>query len=180
MDRLLTTPPQESEIRALHVGDEVYLTGRIFAMFYPWHFMKAISMAKAGESLPMNLENSVIFHCPASYRKQANKYELKFIGVTTSSKLNKYTPELIKLFKVRCIIGKGGMDRATLEAAEQYGCVYLAMPGGCSALYTQAVSAVVEEYWLQPNWAENVLELSVNKLGPLLVAMDTHGESIYV
>ena len=85
---------------------------------------------------------------------------------------------MIEMFRVRTIIGKGGMDRATLDAMQKYGCVYLAMPGGCSALYTQCVQSV-KEHWPQPNWADNVLELSVSNLGPLLVAMDSHGESIY-
>ena len=174
----LTTPLTEADVRALHLDDEVFLTGTVFSMAYSWQFAKAISMAKAHDRLPMNLENAAIIHGPAGYRKRGNRCEIGFIGVTTSSKLNQYTPEMIEVFGVRCIIGKGGMDKATLTAMGKYGCVYLAMPGGCSALYTPSVRAV-REHWPQPNWADNVLELTVDKLGPLLVAMDSHGESIY-
>jgi fumarate hydratase subunit beta len=174
----LETPLGEGDVRALRLDDEVFLTGSVFAMAYSWQFAKAISMAQSHKRLPMSLENAAIIHCPASYRKEDKKCQIRFIGVTTSSKLNQYTPELIKMFKIRCIIGKGGMDRATLEAMKEHGCVYLAMPGGCSALYTPSVKAV-REHWPQPNWADNVLELSVDRLGPLLVAMDSRGESIY-
>jgi len=174
----LTTPLSEGDVRALRLDDEVFLTGTVFAMAYSWQFAKAISMTKTHDKMPMNLENAAIIHCPASYQKQGDRCEIRFIGVTTSSKLSQYTPEMIELFKIRSIIGKGGMDRATLAAMQKYGCVYLAMPGGCSPLYTPSVQSV-REYWPQPNWVDNVLELSVDRLGPLLVAMDSHGESIY-
>ena len=83
----LMTPLSEDDVRALHVDDEVFLTGTIFAMFYSWHLAKAIAMANAHEHLPVNLENAAIIHCPASYRKRGDKLEIAFIGVTTSSKL---------------------------------------------------------------------------------------------
>ncbi len=174
----LTTPISEDDVRALHLDDEVFLTGTIFSVPYPWQLAKIISMAKNHDKLPMNLENAPIIHGPTSYKKQGDKCEIRFIGVTTSSKLNQYSPEMIEIFHSRCIIGKGGMDRATLAAMKEYGCVYLAIPGGCAPLYTPSVQAV-REHWPQPSWEENVLEISVSRLGPMLVAMDSHGESIY-
>jgi fumarate hydratase subunit beta len=175
----LTTPLTETEVRRLRVDDEVFLTGTIVVMHYPWHFERALSLARAAQSPPMNLQNAVIFHSPTSYIKRDDEYQIRFIGVTTSAKLNPLTPDIIELFKIRCIIGKGGMDKATLAAMQTYGCVYAAMPGGCSAAFTPSVQAVVREYWPQSNWADNVLELSVNRLGPLLIAMDSHGRSLY-
>jgi len=185
MDRKISliTPVSEDIVRQLQVDDEVFLTGRLFVMPYSWHFTKAIDMARAGRMQPrmqpMNLQNGAIIHSPTSYIETDNDYQIRFIGVTTSSKLNQWTPDIIKFFRIRCIIGKGGMDEASLAAMRKYGCVYLAMPGGCSPIYTATVQALVQEYWLEFDWPDRVLELSVKGLGPLIVAMDSHGRSLY-
>jgi len=175
----LETPVSEQEIRDLHLDDMVFLTGRIFVFQYPWHFTRTIEMLGRNEKLPMDLNGSMIYHCPAGYRKVGNDFELKFVGSTTSSKLNAYTPDFMKLTGIRGVIGKGGMDTETLKAMKELGACYFAVVGGCSAIYTEGVVNIVQEYWNQPSWADNVLELDIKNFGPLLVAMDAKGNSIY-
>ena len=112
-------------------------------------------------------------------KNEDGTYDLRFVGSTTSSKFNVYTPELMERTGVRAIIGKGGMNKDVLEAMKKFGGVYLAVAGGCSAIYTTGVEALEEEYWPQPSWADNILKLRVKNFGPLTVAMDSHGNSIY-
>ena len=78
-------------------------------------------------------------------------------------------------------LGKGGMDSACLEAMRECGCVYLALAGGCSAIYTGKVDRIEREYWPESHksWADNMLKLNVTDYGPMFVSMDAHGHSLY-
>lgn len=177
----LTTPLTEEAVRDLHIDDTVYLSGELTCMLYAFHFTRTIDCYKKGEETPFKLgDGSVIYHCPAGFRKNEDgTFDLRFVGSTTSSKFNAYTPELMRLTGVRGIIGKGGMDKNVLDTMKELGGVYLAVAGGCSAIYTTGVEALEEEYWPQPSWADNILKLRIKNFGPLTVAMDSHGNSIY-
>jgi len=177
----LTTPLTEEAVRDLHIDDTVYLSGDLITMIYDFHYKRTLELYRNGEEPPFKLgDGSAIYHCPAGFRKNEDgTYDLKFVGSTTSSKFNVYTPELMERTGVRAIIGKGGMNKEVLEAMKKLGGVYLAVAGGCSAIYTTGVEALEEEYWPQPSWADNILKLKIKNFGPLTVAMDSHGNSIY-
>jgi tartrate/fumarate subfamily iron-sulfur-dependent hydro-lyase beta chain len=173
----LKTPLNEKEVRALRVGDTVYLTGIIYQVRLAGH-LKAFEYAEKGYPLPFNLENSVIYHAFSSIVRVNNKWKLNYIGATTSALLNKYEPSFIRKFKVRGVIGKGGMDKATLEAMKEVGCVYLAQVGGASALYTSKIEEVDAVYWEELG-ADKIFAFKVKDFGPLHVGMDAHGNSLY-
>jgi len=176
----LTTPLKEADIRALELDDTVYLSGELICMLYAFHFTRVNEMLRKGEPLPFDLRDGAVYHCPAGFRRNEDgTYDLRFVGSTTSSKFNAYTPELLRLAGPRAIIGKGGMSREVLDAMKETGAVYLAVAGGCSAIYTPGVEALVEEYWPQPSWCDNVLRMKIKEFGPLTVAMDANGNSIY-
>ncbi len=176
----LTTPLSREDVLELDLDDTVYLSGEFICMLYAFHFTRSLELLRRGEKPPFPLENGVVYHCPAGFRRlEDGKYDLRFVGSTTSSKFNAYTPEFLRLSGVRAIVGKGGMSHEVLEAMRETGSVYLAVAGGCSAVYTPGVEALVEEYWPQPSWCDNVLRLKVKNFGPLTVAMDAKGNSIY-
>lgn len=175
----LRTPLSEEDVRSLAIDDVVYLTGEAYTMMYISHFTRLIGMMKAGEPLPMELEGRAIYNTGTIFkRNEDGSYDFRAIGATTSSKFNAYTPEFIRRSGVRAVIGKGGMDKATLDAMRECGCVYLAVAGGCSAIYTPSVT-LEKEYWPQPSWADNQLKLRLENFGPLFVGMDAHGNSVY-
>jgi len=176
----LHTPISEKDIRELQLDDVVYITGETYTMLYDDHYTRIMDLIKAGEPLPMDLKDGVIYNTGVIYQKKPDgSYDLRALGATTSSKFNAYTPEFIELTGVRAVIGKGGMDKATLAAMKKYGCVYLAIVGGCSAVYTPATE-LEADYWPELTLVDNQrLKLRLNQFGPLSVAMDAHGNSIY-
>ena len=88
--------------------------------------------------------------------------------------------EFIKLTNISAIVGKGGMKKELLKTFEEYKVVYLAAPGGCAALLANSVKKVNNVYFLEElGMPEAVWELEVGSFGPLIVAMDSHGNSIY-
>jgi len=79
---------------------------------------------------------------------------------------------------VRLIIGKGGLRQDSLDAFRTLGGAYLAVIGGTAALETTWVEAI-EDVDLDDLNPESLWKFRVNGFGPLLVAMDSHGESLY-
>lgn len=176
----LKTPLDIEEIRRLELDDIVYLSGTIYIMMFDSQFEKLMEPIRRGESSPLDLDGGVIYHTGTIYRKKEDgTYDFRAIGATTSMKFNAQTPEIISKTGVRAIIGKGGMDRNVLEAMQKYGCVYLSVVGGCSAIYTPHVTDIVREIWPQKSWSKNVLEIKADQYGPLFVAMDANGNSIF-
>lgn len=178
----LATPLCKADIEALRIDDVVYISGELYTMMYDEHFTRLIGMIDKGEPLPMELRGAATYHTGTIFVKNTDgSYDLRAIGTTTSSKFNLYAPEFIRKSGIRAIMGKGGMNKATLDAMRECGCVYLALAGGCSAAYTEKVVSLDEEYWPEAHksWADNMLKLSVKNYGPLFVSMDAHGHSIY-
>jgi L(+)-tartrate dehydratase beta subunit len=79
---------------------------------------------------------------------------------------------------VRLIIGKGGLGKASLAAFRELGGAYLAVIGGTAALETTWVEAI-EDVDLDELNPESLWRFRVRDFGPLRVAMDSHGGSIY-
>lgn len=176
----LHTPISEEQIRSLELDDIVYVSGEAYSMLYADHYTLILNLLKEGKDVPMNLKDGIIYNTGVIWRRtEDGGYDMRALGATTSSKFNAQTPEFIAATGVRAVIGKGGMDAATLAAMQKYGCVYLAIVGGCSAVYTPAAK-LVYDYWPELMPTDNQrLQFEMNEFGPLFVAMDANGNSIY-
>jgi fumarate hydratase subunit beta len=71
------------------------------------------------------------------------------------------------------------MGSRTREALEKFGAVYCAFPGGAGALAAKAVHEVKAVKWMDLGMPEAMWIFDVKALGPLTVAMDAYGNSLY-
>lgn len=170
----LQTPFSETDIRQLHVGDIVYFDGTLFGI----RDLTQIYMFDQGHEPPVSLEGMPCIHTAPSLRKTNGKWEKICVGTTTSTRMDRFTPDLIGKYGVRAVIGKGGLLEGSLKAMGKYGAVYLAIVGGAAALETKQIEEVEEVYWehLHP---EALYKFRVKDFGPLTVAMDSHGRNLY-
>ncbi|XRP96501.1 FumA C-terminus/TtdB family hydratase beta subunit [Methanocaldococcus sp. 16A] len=169
----------KKDVRKLKVGDIVYLNGKIYTARDEAH-LKIIEMIKNNENLPFDLNEAIIYHAGPIMKKVNEEWVCVSIGPTTSARMNDVEEEFIKLTNISAIVGKGGMKKELLKTFEDFGTVYLAAPGGCAALLANSVKKVNNVYFLEElGMPEAVWELEVNNFGPLIVAMDSHGNSIY-
>lgn len=179
MEYHLKTPLSEEDVRKLKVGDIVYLSGIIYTGRDEVH-IHAIELAKKGEKPPVDFKDMVLFHCGPIMKKDENgEWHVIAAGPTTSSRMNSLEPEFIERFGVRAIIGKGGMSKPTVDAMKKHGAVYLAMTGGAAALAADAFKKVHGVEWLEFGMPEAIWILEAEELGPLVVGIDAHGNSIY-
>jgi fumarate hydratase subunit beta len=173
----LKTPVSEAEIRKLKVNDVLYITGTVVTARDEAH-KRALEYAKKGIALPINLEGSAVYHCGPIMSKQRNKWIAIAAGPTTSTRIEPFEAELIEKCKVRVVIGKGGMGDKTADAMTKYGAVYCAFTGGAAVLAAKTIKRVKSVEWLDLGMPEAMWVFEVNAFGPLLVAIDSHGNNL--
>ncbi len=176
----INTPMDESFIRSLRIGDTVSLTGTLYGI----RDATQIHLFDRGRTTRFDLSGHAVIHtapnvakvepdedAPAGYRPIC-------VGTTTSARMERFTRPLITQYRVRAIIGKGGLLEDSQAAFSDLGGVYLAIVGGAAALETTWVEAI-EDVDLDDLNPESLWKFRVRGFGPLLVAMDSHGGSLY-
>jgi len=173
----IKTPLSLDEVLELKVGDVVYITGEIFTARDKAH-MRALEYFEEGKEMPVSFNKAIIYHCGPLMEKIDDKWVAISAGPTTSARMNNTTPRILE--KVECIgiIGKGGMDEEVVNALKSKG-VYLAYTGGAGALAAKAIKKIKALHWSDLGMAEAVWVFEVEKLGPCIVGIDAHGNSLY-
>ena len=175
----LKTPISEQDVRKLKVNDVIYITGTIVTARDQAH-RRALELHKEGKKLPLNLEGLAVFHCGPIMKKEDDKWIAVAAGPTTSTRMDLFEDEFIKNFKVRVVIGKGGMGKKTTDAMKQYGAVYGAFTGGAAVLAAKAVKNVKTVEWYDLGMPEAMWVMEAQDFGPLAVAIDAHGNNLFV
>lgn len=173
----LKTPIAESEIRALAVGDEVLLSGRVILSRDMGHkFMKE----HKPEWLKPILDQAVIYHC-GPVVKQAEDGTWSFVssGPTTSIREEPYQADVLETYRVRGVIGKGGMGERTSAALQKVGACYFHATGGAGALLAQRVKRVEDVRMLEEFGSPEAFWIVEVEDFPLVVTMDSQGASLH-
>ena len=170
----LRYPFCEESVRSLRVGDAVLVSGLVFTGRDRFHKHFA-----DGGTLPVDFRDGALFHCGPVMVRRGGEWKAVAVGPTTSVRENPYEPGFMRSSGVRLLIGKGGMDDATLAACGECGCVYLQAVGGAAALSAACVKRVAGVHFLD-EWgaAEACWALEMENF-PCVVAMDSHGESLF-
>ena len=171
----LRTPLSEADIRKLQLEDTVTIDGTIFGI----RDATQIRIFDEGIAPPADLTGSVCLHTAPGVRKLPDgRYEKLSIGTTTSTRMDRFAPGLIETYGVRAIVGKAGLLDGSIRAMEQHGAAYLAIVGGAAALETMQIEEI-EQVWWEDLMPECLWKFRVKDFGPLIVAIDSHGNSLY-
>ncbi len=170
----LQTPLTEEVVRKLRVRDTVVLNGTIFGI----RDLTQIRIFDQKMDPPVSLQGGVCLHTAPSLKKVGDRWEAICVGTTTSGRMDRFTPGLMEKYGVRAIIGKGGQYKASLEAMKKFGGCYLAIVGGAAAVETNQIVEVEKVYW-EDIHPEALYQFKVKDFGPLVVAMDSHGNHLY-
>jgi len=177
----LNFPLKDEDITKLKIGDVIYVNGLMIMARDEAHH-RALEFAKEGKSLPVDLVGNGLFHCGPVVMKNADgTWTVKAAGPTTSSRMNLFETEFIEQYKIKIIVGKGGMDKRTSEALQKHKAVYCAFTGGAGVIAAKGIkdSRMKDVHWLDLGTPEALWVFEAQKFGPLIVAMDSHGDSLY-
>lgn len=170
-------PVSSNDIKKLHIGDIVYVTGKIFTARDGAHHMM---LETDKNNMPFDPSEMALFHCGPLMKKENDKWQVISAGPTTSSRMELFEDKFIEKFGINIIIGKGGMGGRTEKALQKHPGIYTAYTGGAGALAADKIEEVLDVYWLKElGMPEAVWLFKVKEFGPLIVAIDSYGKSIY-
>jgi len=183
-------PMSAAAVHELKVGDSVRLSGVMVTgrdAVHKWMIDTFIKQTRQpqGDDLEVYaalkplLEGSVIYHCgPVVAGLDTGDYKFVAAGPTTSIREEPYQGDVMRHFKIRGVIGKGGMGPKTLSACQEVPGVYLHAIGGAASLIAQRVTKVLGVFKLDFGVPEAMWVIEVADF-PVVVTMDSHGGSLH-
>lgn len=176
----LEMPIDEAAVRRLRVNDTVTLQRTLYGI----RDATQIHLFDRGRTTRFDLRGHAVLHTAPNVKKVAPDdanpagYASICIGTTTSDRMERFTRPLMEQYGVRLVIGKGGLREGSLAAFRDLGGAYLAVVGGAAALETTWITEI-EDVDLDDLNPESLWKFRIRDFGPLLVAMDSTGASLY-
>ena len=175
----LRTPLNDQEIKLLKAGDVVSLSGTIVTA-RDKAYIRALELLRSGKKLPINLRNGVVYHCGPLVKRTSRGSKIVSAGPTTSARLDDMQIDFVQLTGAKALIGKSGVREDVATELARLGCIYLAFTGGAGVLASQSIKRIKKMLWRDLGPVEGLWVLDVKKFGPLVVAIDVHGENLYL
>lgn len=167
-------PFELNVVKDLKAGQRISLSGRIVTARDRVH-----KYLFEGNKCPVDLRDGAVYHCGPVMLQKEGKWHVCAAGPTTSMRQEPYTPRIIEQYRVRVIIGKGGMGEGTRKACVKYGCIYLQTVGGAATWIARKIENVTGVHlYKEFGYAEALWEIIVKDL-EAVVAIDVNGRSIH-
>ena len=173
MEKYIQAPLNREDIKNLKSGDYVYITGTIYTARDAAH-KRMYDALQNGEQLPIDIENQIIYYMGPSPAREGRP--IGSAGPTTSSRMDKYTPQLLDL-KLGGMIGKGKRSTSVIEAIKRNDAIYFAAVGGAGALLSKCIKES-EVVAYDDLGTEAIRKLKVKDF-PVIVVIDSKGENLY-
>jgi fumarate hydratase subunit beta len=169
----IKTPLTKDSVAMLKAGDEVLLSGAIFTARDAAH-KRLYDLIVKGKSIPLNLRDAVIYYAGPTPPRPGRI--IGSCGPTTSSRMDPFTPELLRL-GLSGMIGKGDRSMEVRKAIKKYRCVYFLATGGIGALLSARVK-LARPILFRELGPEAIYKMEVADF-PLIVGIDSKGNDIY-
>ncbi len=169
----ITPPLTDADVESLTAGDRVRITGVLYTARDAAHG-RLFPLIEKGEKLPIDVLGQIIYYTGPSPALPGAI--VGSIGPTTASRMDKFTPALLKL-GLKGTIGKGYRGQTVKDALRQYKGVYFGAIGGAGAVLSQFVKKLsVVAY--EDLGTEAIRRLEVEGF-PAIVVNDCHGGDLY-
>lgn len=173
MEKHITAPIRKEEISSLKSGDYVYITGTIYTARDAAHKRMYETLGENG-SLPINIQGEIIYYMGPSPAREGRP--IGSAGPTTSSRMDKYTPQLLDM-GLGAMIGKGKRNSDVTDAIVRNQSVYFAAVGGAGALLSKCITNS-EVIAYDDLGTEAIRKLTVENF-PVIVVTDSEGSNLY-
>jgi len=162
----MNIPFRSGEEKKLKAGDVVLLSGNVYTARDAAH-------KKMNNRLPDYLKGETIYYAGPAPAKP--KKAIGSCGPTTSSRMDVFTPVLIKQ-GLKAMIGKGKRSQEVKNAIKKYHAVYFLAIGGCGAFFSTKIkkAKIVAYEDLGP---ESIYKLYIKDF-PVIVGIDSYGRTV--
>ncbi len=178
MTTRLELPVTADRIRALRVGEEVLVSGRVVTARESALRRLAGRPAAVARSV---LEGRFVYHCGPVVAPDPTRRGWRFVAAGPSPSLpaEPWQAEVIASYGVRGVLGKGGMGPRTLAALALHGAAYLHVAGSLAVTLARRVVHVHGVHLLDElGVTDAIWEVEVEDF-PAVVSMDAHGETLH-
>jgi len=169
----VTTPLTDADVESLKAGDRVRISGVMYTARDAAH-ARLFPLIEKGERLPIDVNGHIIYYTGPTPAQPGQV--VGAIGPTTASRMDKFTPALLKL-GLKGTMGKGYRGQPVKDALRQYKAVYFGAIGGAGAVLSRHVKAL-EIVAYEDLGTEAIRRLEVEKF-PAMVLNDCHGGDLY-
>ena len=169
----LTTPLTDADVESLKAGDRVRITGILYTARDAAHG-RLWPLIEGGKPLPIDVRGQIIYYTGPSPARPGDV--VGSVGPTTGSRMDKFTPALLKL-GLKGTIGKGHRGQAVKDALTQHKGVYFGAVGGAGAVLSEYVKKL-EVVAYEDLGTEAIRRLEVKDF-PVIVINDCHGGDLY-
>ena len=174
--KVLTTPISAEDLKDIHIGDIIYLSGSLTTCRDVAHRR----VVEEGREIPVDVRNNAILHAGPIIRPLENdRFEMVSVGPTTSMRMEKFEYEFVKTTGVRVIVGKGGMKENTANACKDFGAIHCVIPAGNAVVAAVCVEEIVRAEWRDLGMPETLWNCRVKEFGPLIVSIDAEGRNYF-
>jgi fumarate hydratase subunit beta len=169
----VTTPLSDADVEALKTGDRVRITGVVYTARDAAHG-RLWPLIQDGQPLPIDVRGQIIYYTGPSPTRPGDV--VGAIGPTTGSRMDTFTPALIKL-GLKATMGKGARSQPVKDAFKQHKGVYFGAIGGAGAVLSRFVTRV-EIVAYEDLGTEAIRRLEVEGF-PAIVVNDCYGGDLY-
>lgn len=166
-------PLQDADAESLLAGDRVRISGVLYTARDAAHG-RLFALIEQGRALPIDVRGQIIYYTGPTPARPGDV--VGAIGPTTASRMDKFTPALLKL-GLKGTIGKGYRGQPVRDALQQYKGVHFGAIGGAGAVLSEFVKKVdIVAY--EDLGTEAIRRLEVASF-PVIVIYDAHGGDLY-
>jgi len=167
------TPLTDEQIENLQVGDNVLISGEIYAARDTVH-KRLTALLNEGKELPADLKGQTVYYVGPTPAKPGNVSGSA--GPTTSGRMDAYSPQLLD-YGLKGMIGKGLRSDAVVNAMIRNKAIYFAATGGAAVVIAKSIKKV-EMIAYEDLGAEALQKMTVEDF-PAVVVIDSHGNNLY-
>lgn len=173
---VLLTPISAEDLKNIHIGDIVYLTGSLTTCRDVAHRR----VVEEGKEIPVDVRDNAILHAGPIVRPlEDDRFEMVSVGPTTSMRMEKFEYDFVKTTGVRVIVGKGGMGENTQRACRELGAIHCVFPAGNAVVAAAQVEEIMRAEWRDLGMPETLWNCRVKEFGPLIVSIDCEGRNYF-
>lgn len=176
--KTINPPLTREDVINLRAGDMVSITGNIITGRDRAH-KYLLEQRPRKDDMPFDLSGAILYHCGPIIKKSDGGYKVISAGPTTSMRVEMYEASLIKKYKIKGIMGKGGMGKSTLKALEENSCIYLHTIGGAAAFLADRIKNTLGVWKLEEFGPTEAMWLFEVQEFPAIVTMDAYGNDLH-
>jgi len=173
MSKKVTLPLTDEVLKDLKAGDNLLLTGVIYAARDAAH-KRMIEALDQGKPLPFDIKGATIYYMGPTPARSGRI--IGSAGPTTSGRMDVYAPRLIAE-GLKGMIGKGSRSSAVKDAMMEHKAVYLGAIGGAGAIVSKSIKRS-EVIAYEELGAEALRRLEVENF-PVTVVNDIYSGDLY-